>query len=101
MKLKKGDKVQVITGRDKGRKGKIERVYEKSNTVVIPDINMYKKHVKKTEQTPKGGIVEVPRPLNASKVALVCPKCNKVSRIGYEVKKGTKNRICKKCQSVL
>ena len=61
MKLKKGDKVKVITGKDKGREGTIEKVYTGTDTVVLPQINLYKKHVKKNEQMPQGGVVEVPR----------------------------------------
>ncbi len=101
MKFKKGDKVKVLSGRDNGREGTIERVYEKSDTVVIPDINKYKKHMKKSEQMPQGGIVEVPRPIKVSKLVLMCPKCGKASRIGYQIEKGKKSRICKKCKSVI
>ena len=86
MKLIKGDKVKVVAGKDKGREGTIERVYAKANKVVIPQVNLYKKHVKKNEQMPQGGVVELPRPLDAAKVMLVCPKCNKLTRIGYEIK---------------
>lgn len=99
MKLKKGDKVKVIAGKDKGREGTIERVYVKTETVIIPGVNLYKKHVKKNEQMPQGGVVELPRQLNASKIMLVCPKCGKTTRVGYELKGDKKNRICKKCKS--
>ena len=101
MKLKKGDKVKVITGKDKGREGTIEKVYTGTNTVVLPQINLYKKHVKKNEQMPQGGVVEVPRAIDASKVMLVCPKCGKTARVGYEIKGDKKTRICKKCKSVI
>lgn len=101
MKLKKGDKVKVIAGKDKEREGTIEKVYATSNKIVVPQINMYKKHVKKNEQMPQGGVVELPRPLDASKVMLICPKCNKVTRTGYEVKGDKKTRICKKCKSAI
>lgn len=99
MKIKKGDKVKVIAGRDEGREGVIERINEKSNKVVIPQINMYKKHIKKNEQMPQGGVVEIPRALDVSKVMLVCPKCGKATRVGYEIKGDKKSRICKKCKS--
>ena len=99
MKLKKGGKVKVITGRDEGREGTIEKVYEKTQTVVVPQINIYKKHIRKNEQMPQGGVVEVPRPLDSSKVMLICPKCGKPTRVGYEIKGTNKNRICKKCKS--
>ncbi len=99
MKIKKGDKVKVIAGREEGREGVVERVHEKRNTIVIPQVNIYKKHIKKNEQMPQGGVVEIPRPLNVSKVMLICPKCGKMTRIGYEVKGNKKSRICKKCKS--
>ncbi len=99
MKLKKGDKVKIIAGRDEGREGSIEKVYEKTGTIVIPQVNIYKKHIKKNEQMPQGGVVEVPRPLNVSKVMLICPKCNKPTRVGYQIKGNKKTRVCKKCDS--
>lgn len=99
MKLKKGDKVKIIYGKDKGKQGIVERVYQKNNQILIPAINIYKKHIKKSEKVPQGGIVEVPRPLAASKVMLICPKCGKTTRVGYEVVKGRKFRVCKKCKN--
>lgn len=99
MKIKKGDKVKVITGKDKGREGVVERVYRKTFKIVIPGINIYKKHIKKTEQTPQGGVVEIPRALDVSKVILVCPKCGKPARVGYQIEKNRKFRICKRCKS--
>lgn len=99
MKIKKGDKVQIIYGKDKGRQGVVERVYKKSNKVLILGVNLYKRHLKKNQETNQGGIVEVPRPLYVSKVALICPKCSKLTRVGYKVEKNKKYRVCKKCQS--
>ena len=101
MKIRKGDKVKVIYGKDKGREGVVEKVYKKSMKVLVPGINLYKKHVKKSEQFPQGGVVEVPRPLHVSKVMLICPKCNKPTRVGYKLVDGKKFRICKKCKSTL
>ena len=99
MKIKKGDKVKIITGKDEGRTGRVERVYKKAEKIVIAGVNIYKKHVKKNEQMPQGGVVEVPRPLHASKVMLICPKCSKPTRVGVEVAKGKKFRICRVCKS--
>lgn len=99
MKIKKGDKVKVIYGKDKGRDGVVERVYINGNKLLIPQINIFKKHIKKNEKMPQGGIVEVPRPLDAAKVMLICPKCGKPTRVGFEVVKGRKYRVCKKCKS--
>ncbi len=99
MKIKKGDKVKIISGKDKGREGTVERVYRKANKVLIPGINLYKRHLKKNPETNQGGIVEIPRPLDVSKVALICPKCGRVTRVGYKFEKDKKYRYCKKCQS--
>ena len=99
MKLKKGDKVKIISGKDKGREGIIEKIYLKNNKVLIPNINIYKRHIKKNEKMSQGGIIEVPRPLVTAKLMLICPKCNKQTRIKIEKEKGKKFRVCKKCNS--
>lgn len=101
MKIKKGDKIKVVAGKDNGREGTVEKVYEKKNAVLVPGINLYKKHVRKNDQLPQGGVVEIPRALDIAKVMLVCPKCKKATRVGYAVEKGVKTRICKKCKSAL
>jgi large subunit ribosomal protein L24 len=99
MKIKKGDKVKVIYGKDKGKEGVVEKVYQKANKVLIPGINLYKKHIKKNEKMPQGGIIEVPRPLAVSKVMLICPKCKKPSRVGFLKERKKKFRVCRKCKS--
>ena len=101
MKIKKGDKVKIITGKNNGKEGVVEKVYNKQNTLLIPGINLYKKHIRKNEKMPQGGVVEIPRPLAISKVMLICPKCNKPTRIGYVVEKSKKSRVCKQCKSIL
>ena|SRR3989338_6780643 len=101
MKIKKGDKIIVISGKDKGKKGTVEKVYQKQNKVLIPKINIYKRHVKKNQQMPKGGVIELPRLLAVNKIALICPHCAKLTRIGYKLTGSKKVRICRKCQSPL
>lgn len=98
MKLKKGDAVIVITGKDKGRKGKVEKAFPKSGTVVVAGVNVFKRHMKKRDEKRPGGIINITKPVAVSKLALVCPKCNKPTRIGYLVVKGEKERICRKCE---
>lgn len=97
MKLKKGDTIVVTLGKDKGREGRIERVDIKSGKVIVPGVNMYKKHVKPKEGK-AGEIIVLSRPLDVAKVALVCPKCKKPTRVGYELKAKKKIRICRKCK---
>ncbi len=99
MKIKKGDKIKVIAGKDKGREGKVEKIYVNSKKILVLGINTYKKHIKKNEKMPQGGRVDLPRPLDLAKVMLICPKCNKPTRIGYRIEKKKKFRICKKCES--
>jgi large subunit ribosomal protein L24 len=89
--------VQVLIGKDKGRTGKVEIVFPKKESVLVPDLNMYKKHVKGF-QGQKGGIYDIPRPLKFSKVALICPNCKKLTRVGFRFAGKEKVRICKKCK---
>ena len=99
LKFKKGDTVKITIGKDKGREGKIETIDVKKLVAVIPGVNIYKKHVKgsPTDSSQKGGIYEIPRPLPFSKIALICPKCKKQTRVGFRVLQKEKVRICKKC----
>ena len=95
-KLKIGDKVKILAGKDKGREGEIEKVFPKTKTLIVPGVNLYKKHVKGF-QGRKGGIYDIPRPLPFGKVSLICPKCKKVARVGFRLVGQEKVRICKKC----
>lgn len=97
MKIRKGDNVLIITGKDKGKKGKVLRTIPATNKIVVEGLNVVKKHVKARRQGEKGQRVELPSPLSAGKVMLVCPKCGKNTRVGYRVSGETKSRLCKKC----
>jgi large subunit ribosomal protein L24 len=99
MKFKKGDEVIVTIGKDKGRKGKIDAVFPDAHAVVVHGMNMYKRHAKRRDDKHPGGIIEKPRPLAAGKIALVCPKCGKQTRIGYVTAAKDKYRVCKKCEA--
>ena len=97
MKLKKGDKVIVISGKDKGKTGTIQRAYPKLNKVVIDGVNVRKRHQKPTQNHPEGSVVEMYAPLDASKVMFYDEKSKKGVRLGYLVKEdGSKVRINKK-----
>ena len=102
LKFKLGDTVRITIGKDKGRDGKIERLFPKKELVIVPGLNMYKKHVKGVEgatgQGQKGGIYDLPRPLPFGKIALICPKCKKITRVGFKDYKNEKVRFCKKCK---
>lgn len=97
MKLKKGDTVIVTTGKDAGKKGKIEKIFPKDQSVLIAGVNMFKRHMKKRDEKTPAGIMDFPRPLAVSKVALVCPACGKPTRVGHVVTAKEKERICRKC----
>lgn len=99
MKIKKNDKILVTAGKDKGKTGKVEKVFSKTRKILIEGINLYKKHLKKQGEDKPGGIVEMNRPLTVANVALICSKCQKPTRAGYQFDKNNKKyRICKKCQ---
>jgi len=98
MKIRKGDKVTVIKGKDHGRESTVEKVLPKEEKVVVSGLNVYKKAIRPTQQNQKGGIFEVTKPLTVANVMLICPKCGKPTRVGYKIEGGKKQRICKKCQ---
>ncbi|MFA5932769.1 MAG: 50S ribosomal protein L24 [Microgenomates group bacterium] len=97
MKIQTGDNVKILLGKDRGKIGKVLRVWTKEDKVLVEGINMYKRHVKKTAQH-EGGILDIPKQINISNVALVCPECKKPSRIGVIFEGEVKSRICKKCK---
>nr|AKQ03646.1 50S ribosomal protein L24, large subunit ribosomal protein L24 [uncultured Berkelbacteria bacterium Rifle_16ft_4_minimus_38443] len=97
IKLKKGDNVLVISGKDRGKTGKIEKAFPKNRKVQISGINIIKKHVKPTKKNPKGGKVEIAVPITTSNLMLICPKCHKATRTGFKITVQKKVRICKKC----
>lgn len=97
MKLKKGDKVKITAGKEKGKEGTIEKVWPTEARVSIAGLNLYKKHLKPRAEGQKGQIVEQARPLAVGNVALICPKCKKETKVGYKLVKDGKVRICRKC----
>ena len=101
MRIKKGDNVQVLSGNDKGKTGEVLEVIPGTNKIIVKGINIRKKHVKPRKQGEEGGIISVECAIHASKVNVVCPKCGKATRIGYEVDKDKKVRVCKKCGAKL
>ena len=98
MKLKKGDKVSVLSGNDKGKVGEVLEVIPKTEKVVVKGVNIRKKHVKAAPNK-EGGIQAAEFPIHSSIVNVVCPKCGKPTRIGYVIEDGKKFRICKKCEA--
>jgi len=101
MKLKKGDEVKIIRGKDKGKTGKIEKIFPKAKKVVVPGANLYKRHLKARSQSQPSEIVTLTKPMSLANVILICPKCHLSARVGFEIKGKEKVRICKKCQQVI
>ncbi len=99
MKVKKGDNVKILSGKDKGKNGKVLQVIPKLNRVVVEGINIRKRHTRPRKQGEKGQIIEIEAPMHISNVMLICTKCNKATRIGIEVYEDGKSRVCKKCQT--
>lgn len=97
MKLKKNDEIVVVRGKDKGKKGKIEEVLSRESMVLVPGVNLYKKHYKSRLQNKPSEIIEITKPLHVGSVQLVCPNCHKPTRVGYKIENKEKIRICKKC----
>ena len=97
MKIKKEDTVLVISGKDRGRKGKILEVLPKEQRIVVEGINIRKKHVRPKKAGEKGQIVTFPAPMSISNIKLICSKCGKVTRVEYKIVDKKKFRICKKC----
>ncbi|EKD63370.1 MAG: 50S ribosomal protein L24 [uncultured bacterium] len=101
MKIKTGDNVLIIAGKDKGKKGKVMRVMKKTNSIVVEKVNIKVRHIKKTA-TRKGEKIQFEAPIDASNAKVICPECKKAVRIGYVISKDQKKRrVCKKCKEVV
>ena len=101
MNVKKNDTVVVLSGKDKGKKGKVLSVDPKAGKVIVEKVNVAKRHQKPRRQGEEGGIVSKETPIYACKVMAVCPKCNKPTRPAYKVEGGKKTRVCKHCGASL
>ena len=101
MNIKKDDKVIVLSGKDKGKQGKILVADPKAEKVIVEGVNVATKHQKPQKQGQEGGIIKVETPIYVSKVMLVCPKCGKPTRVAHKIADGKKVRVCKKCGAEL
>ena len=99
MKIRKGDTVKVLSGNDKGKTGEVLEIIPKTQKIIVKGVNIRKKSVKPRRKGEEGEIIPSEGSIHSSKVALVCPKCGKATRIGYIVENGEKVRVCKKCNS--
>ena len=101
MNVKKGDTVVVLSGKDKGKQGKVIQALPKKNKVVVEGVNKVKRHTKPNQSAPQGGILVKEAPMFAAKVMLVCPACGKATRIAHKDVNGKSVRACKKCGEVI
>jgi large subunit ribosomal protein L24 len=102
MRVKTGDRVFVISGKDRGKEGKVLRRNPDKDMLVVENVNMVTKHVRPTQKNPKGGIIKQEAPLHACKVMLVCPSCGKPTRVLRRfLDDGKKVRVCKKCGEIV
>jgi large subunit ribosomal protein L24 len=102
MKIRKGDRVVVLQGKDRGKEGTVTFAHPSEERVVVDGVNIVKKHQKPTRTTQQGGIIDKEMPLPVSNVAIVCPSCSKPTRVGHRFEPdGTKVRICRKCEGDL
>lgn len=101
MHVKTGDKVKVLTGKDKGKEGVITKAFPKKDRVIVEGVNVVKKHTKPSNTNPSGGIVEKEAPIHVSNVMLIDPSTNQPTRVGYKVVDGKKVRISKKTGEII
>lgn len=99
--VKKGDTVQILAGKDKGKQGKIISAFPQNSKVIVEGINKVKRHSKPSLKVPNGGIISKEMPIHSCKVQLVCPACNKPTRIAHKSLNGKNARVCKKCGEVI
>ncbi len=98
MRIRKGNLVEIITGKEAGKRGKVLRVFPKQQRVAVEKLNLIKRHTKPTQQNPQGGIVEREGTVHVTNIMLVCNRCNRRVRVGHKIlDTGQKVRICRKC----
>lgn len=97
MKIKKGDTVKIISGKNRGKTGKITHVFPKENKIVVEGINIHKKHTRPKRQGQKGQIIRMTMPINVSNVMLICQRCGKSTQVSKKTVGAKKIRTCKKC----
>jgi large subunit ribosomal protein L24 len=99
MNIKKNDTVKVISGRERGKTGRVYRVMAGEGKVLVEKLNLIKRHTRPSQDNRQGGIIEKEAPINISNVMLICGKCNKPTRVGHSFEGDKKVRVCKKCGS--
>jgi large subunit ribosomal protein L24 len=104
IRIKRGDQVEIVSGRDKGTQGEVIRVLPKASSVIVQGVNLRKKHQRQIQaggRTMNPGVIQFEAPVHVSNIMLVCPKCKKLTRVGYVRSEDSVQRICKKCEAVI
>ena len=101
MKIKKGDMVKIMAGKDKGKTGKVTKVIPFKEKIIVEGMNIKKKHIRPRKQGQKGHVAPISAPFHASNAMIVCSSCGKTARIGYKLERGRKIRVCKKCKGAI
>jgi len=101
MKIKTNDQVKILSGKSKGKEGKVIQVFLAKGKIVVEGLNIMKKHLRARKQGEKGQLIELAAPMFVSKAALICPKCNRTTRVGYKLEAGKKKRVCRKCKEII
>lgn len=97
MKIKTNDKVKILSGKERGKTGKVIQVFPTEGKVVVEGMNQIKKHLRAQNKSQKGQVIALASPMPMSKVMVVCPKCEKPIRVGYKLEAGNKKRVCRAC----
>jgi len=101
-KIRKGDTIQVVKGKDKGKKGRVMRIIPETGRALVEGINMAKKHKRRSQQNQQGGIVSIEMPISIANIMLLCKSCSKPVRVGFKLANDkTKSRFCKSCNEVI
>jgi len=101
MRIKKGDTVQILKGKDKGKSGKVVSVNSRHRLITVEGLNLYKKHIRPKRQGEKGEVIQVVRPLPTANVMILCSNCGRPTRVGIRFESGRKFRYCKRCNSLI
>jgi large subunit ribosomal protein L24 len=102
MNVAKNDTVEVISGEDKGKRGKVLKTFPAKNRIIVENVNFIKRHTRPTQKNPKGGILEKEAAIHVSNVLVVCPKCGSPTRVGHKrLADGGKERVCKRCSEMI
>jgi len=101
MRIKKGDIVLIVKGKDRGKKGKVLRTFPKKMKILVEGVNLIKKHQRPKKEGEKGQITQISVPIFVSKAKLICPKCSKPIKVGYRIEGEKKYRFCRKCKNII